>query len=301
MQPTLVRGSMRYFRIPADTRIRAHVYGYGLVNPPCSAGFPEPNGTLEKQVILPDGHSEIVFKLKGDFTRHSLHSDADESRVSGSYVIGGRSQSIVTRNLSELRLVCIKMNPRFLHALIQTSLADFRDGTISLKDLNSAMLSDLEDAVANAKSPEQIQRRLDAFFLRRLATLDPAPSVVDALVQRINASHANLSIMQFARTARLDPRTLERRFIAAMGMTPREYARIVRFKRAYGRWLFGDARSKTLKTHLEGYYDQSHFDREFMHFLGDRPRQRESGRPTLVSVVSDHLLEGEEEAQRQQA
>src|SRR4051812_4934771 len=112
MQPTLVRGSMRYFRIPADTRIRAHVYAYGLVNPPCSAGFPEPNGPLEKQVILPDGHSEIVFKLKGDFTRHSLHSDAGESRVNGSYGIGGGSQSTGTRKLSEVWRVWIKKEVR---------------------------------------------------------------------------------------------------------------------------------------------------------------------------------------------
>jgi AraC-like DNA-binding protein len=57
--------------------------------------------------------------------------------------------------------------------------------------------------------------------------------------------------------------------------------------------MFALPKAKVQGTHLEGYYDQSHFDREFRKFVGHAPRDKIAGRARLVTTVSDHLLQGE--------
>ena len=117
---------------------------------------------------------------------------------------------------------------------------------------------------------------------------------VSHLLERIRATRGSQSILQWARDHRVDPRTLERRFVAQMGMAPKQFARIERFKRSY--FQLGRLRTQQpgrSRTHLESYYDESHFNREFRHFLGTSPmnwlRQRADSRTT----IADHLLEGE--------
>jgi transcriptional regulator GlxA family with amidase domain len=106
------------------------------------------------------------------------------------------------------------------------------------------------------------------------------------------ATHGGQPILEWARKHGVSPRTLERRFISRMGMTPKQFARVERFKHSYQHW---NARAAALpasrRAHLEGYYDESHFDREFRHFTGASPftRLRETAR--FTTSIADHLLE----------
>jgi transcriptional regulator GlxA family with amidase domain len=113
------------------------------------------------------------------------------------------------------------------------------------------------------------------------------------LLRRIRISRGALSIMEWTRAARADARTLERRFCACMGMTPKQYAQVMRFKHSYYRLMFGEPRRHTLKAHLDGYYDQSHFNREFHKFVGVAPGARIEGRILPATTVCDHLLQAE--------
>jgi transcriptional regulator GlxA family with amidase domain len=95
--------------------------------------------------------------------------------------------------------------------------------------------------------------------------------------------------LRWAREHKVGARTLERRFIAAMGITPKQYARIVRFKHSYQRVMSGRQPGEG-KMHLEGYYDESHFNREFKEFLGVAPSVLLAGATPHRTTVSDHLL-----------
>jgi len=78
-----------------------------------------------------------------------------------------------------------------------------------------------------------------------------------------------------------------------MGMMPKQYARIVRFKHSYHRLMFAEPGTVARRTHLDPYYDQSHFIHEFRKFLGTAPSARLAGRSSAVTTVTDHLLQGE--------
>src|SRR5690606_17737110 len=93
--------------------------------------------------------------------------------------------------------------------------------------------------------------------------------LVERLMNRIRIERGCTSLTRTAEEYGVDPRTMERHFIAWSGMSAKAYCRIVRFKLAYHAFLQrctsrpgsrSDANGGADPLH--GYYDQSHFIRE---------------------------------------
>jgi AraC-like DNA-binding protein len=291
MNPTMTRDGMWYWRLQPDKRLRPWIVCYYLVEsrPAGEAGVSSPIDRF--QLLIPDGHSEIVFRLAGSFERWPIDEPEDRTLMDGSYIIGGRARSVLTESRGGLHLAGVKLHPCALRAVLEMPLFPFRETTVTLADLGARALLDLEDAVAGVKSAVSLARVLDRFFLRRLRHATLEEPLIHGLVQRIRHSRGSQSILQWARDHRVDSRTLERRFIAGMGMTPKQYARIVRFKQSYYHLLSGSPPGS--RDHLEPYYDESHFHREFRAFLGTAPRSWLTRPASFRTTVGDHLLMGE--------
>ena len=285
---------MRYWRMQPDERLRPWVICYFLVEPTGQIPPHErPPPGSQQQLLLPDGYSEIVFKLDATFERWAIGQPGQRAVMSASYLIGGRSHSVLTRNLGAVRLAGAKVDSRLLRAVIGIPLSEFRDSTLTLSELNARALLDLDESIQGARSPEGIKADLDRFFLQALCASSPEDALVGGLLHRIQLSRGTLSIMKWLRAEHIDSRTLERRFCTHMGMMPKQYARIVRFKHSYHRLMFAEPGTVARRTHLDPYYDQSHFIHEFRKFLGSAPSARLADRSSAVTTVSDHLLQGE--------
>ena len=280
---------MRYWRIAPDPRLSEHVLCYWMVeDAPRERAPPFRHG---EDLLLPDGYSEIVFNRgSAGFERWQLGARERSEQMRGSYIIGGRSHSVGTHTAEPLQLAGVKLDSRFLRTLIASPLHAFRDTTLSLRDLGDAGLLELEDRIANALTAAEIAPLFDEFLLAALRRLQPAPSATDALLQEIQRDRGATPIMRWARDARIDSRSLERTFCAATGMTPKQYARVIRFKRAYHS-LIAPARQPL--TAIEGFYDQSHFNREFRFFTGMAPGARRAGAMASATNITDHLLQAE--------
>jgi AraC-like DNA-binding protein len=299
MHPTLTTPSMRYWRMAPHPQLSPHVLCYFLARPSAEQGA-GPAPTHEEELLLPDGHSEIVFRIDGAFERWQLGDAVRRSTMRHSYVIGSRSHSVLTRDLGAVAVAGVKLDPRALCWLLGIPLAELGGSTASLRDVAPRGLIDVEDAVANAGSAREVARVLDGYLLRALGALPPADAGVEQLLRHIRASRGALSIMQWARERRVDARHLERRFGASIGMTPKRYARIVRFKHGYHALLSGSAEPAAssrspmaARPHLDGFYDQSHFNKEFRAFIGAPPTVRLNATLPQATSISDHLLAGE--------
>lgn len=288
VNPTLVQPNMRYWRLQPDPRLQPWILCYFLVEPNAASGLGENDHT--EQLLIPDGHAEIVFTLGNGYDRWRMGHSATRDVMRSSYLIGGRSESVFTRNRGPVHLAGVKLDPRLLRRLIRTSLSEFSDGILSLRDLNDTALLELEDAVACAGSATSVQLLLDDFFLRALANIPLRDPLIDRLVRDIRTRRGSLSIMNWSRDHGIDARRLERCFGDAVGITPKRYARVIRFKHSYQQLL---AQPRGASLYLDGYYDQSHFNKEFKHFLGVAPSVRLGDKMPLITCVCDHLLQGE--------
>ena len=96
--------------------------------------------------------------------------------------------------------------------------------------------------------------------------------VIARAMERLEAGVGeDAGVAGVAREVGLCERQLERRFLARVGITPKRFATLRRFERAVA--LARTTASLTSVALQAGYYDQSHFIREFRRFTGAAPRE----------------------------
>src|SRR6187549_2995421 len=130
IQPTMARDGMRYWRLKPDARLARWIHCYWYVEPDPSTSSVKKEDVDRHQLLIPDGHSEIVFCLEGGFTRWRVDAPEKTAEMRASYIIGGRSHSVLTHTPGGLRLAGVKMDPQALRLLMKMPLTEFRDRTV---------------------------------------------------------------------------------------------------------------------------------------------------------------------------
>ena len=95
--------------------------------------------------------------------------------------------------------------------------------------------------------------------------------LVTRAVTLLSEAHEEASVSAIAAALGVSERQFERRFLARVGVTPKRFATLRRFERALAQAT--TAPSLTAAALDAGYYDQSHFIRDFRRFAGSSPRE----------------------------
>lgn len=112
---------------------------------------------------------------------------------------------------------------------------------------------------------------LNGFFCHRLQNRN---ELLRTIIEDINQSNGQLSISQIAQRNFTTVRQLERNFKAQIGITPKDYSRIVRFQNALIKIKNPDKGRSLLDIAYEcGYYDHSHLTNEIKRNTGLVPSQ----------------------------
>src|SRR5690606_11079020 len=97
--------------------------------------------------------------------------------------------------------------------------------------------------------------------------------VVYQAQQAFIASHGRMKVDDVLKTSIICRRTLERLFSEYIGLSPKYYARSLRFVEAYRLQTKADAAHWSEIVQQCNYHDLSHYIREFKHFTGETPHR----------------------------
>jgi AraC-like DNA-binding protein len=92
-------------------------------------------------------------------------------------------------------------------------------------------------------------------------------------VEQLHAANGQFDLKALASSAYLSPSQLERRFNYLLGISPKRFARLVRFDALMGEWLSNPARRMVDLVYQYGYANQSQFVHEFKAFTARTPRE----------------------------
>lgn len=111
---------------------------------------------------------------------------------------------------------------------------------------------------------------VEEFLLTRMKAVKPDMIVVQAL-DLIYRSKGNIRITDLSQQLNISQSPFEKRFRKVVGASPKKFASIVRFKNIVRNG--NSFRSLTELGYNAGFYDQSHFIKEFKRFTGDSPEE----------------------------
>ena len=150
-------------------------------------------------------------------------------------------------------------------------LVELIDRRYDLTDLLGREADYLLEQVADAKTDADRFTLVEAYLLDRWQRVQAPITVGDAAGRLILRHRGMLGMDNLADTLNVSPRHLRRVFSQQMGMSPKLFARLKRFNYTYA--------TLTSNPHLSwqdfladgGFYDQSHFIRDFVLFSGKAP------------------------------
>lgn len=231
---------------------------------------------FSRERVLPEGTMELVIRL-------------DSQRASNSGISGPRSRSMFIERATSDRLLGIHFKPGGAFPFLGFPLGELHNSGITLTDLwGERRGSELAGRLHEAQTvPEKFQ--VLEWWLLRVAdgSLSHHPAVRFAL-DEFHRHPGLLSSAEAARRVNLSQRRFIELFREEVGMTPKLFCRVQRFRQVVTTLGSPGAVDWADIALSCGYFDQSHFIHDFQEFSGLTPtrylRLRKPDSPLHVLV-----------------
>jgi AraC-like DNA-binding protein len=211
--------------------------------------------------ILPDGSFELVFHFGDPFR-------AEGKVQARSLLVGEIRRPTVIEPARRVDVFGVRFRVGGARGFFRMPMSELRD---AIRPLEEVARVDLDGA-------RTTQERID--LLERLFGGETSPIVRQAIAS-IRRSGGQARAREVAQAVGVTDRTLERAFDHFVGMSPKVFSRLTRF-RAY-------LESPALD---EGYFDDSHLIRDFHEFSGTTPRGLERERNSINEAFVGNVQDG---------
>lgn len=223
----------------------------------------DPSPVEEK--IIPDGFAELIFHY-GD---HYLIRLQDQWETQAKNLYAGQiSRFFYLKNSGVSRVLGVKLKPAAFTQLYKVSAHIFTDKVVDLSTISEIKDAPFPEELNDSKTVDEQVSILNQHFY----TLSSAYNYgrADRAVDLILSAKGIISVSELCAALYISERQLERIFRQYIGLSPKYYCRIIRFN-----YIFQSIQNKDNTwmdiVHNAGYYDQSHFIRNFKAFTGEEP------------------------------
>jgi AraC-like DNA-binding protein len=241
------------------------------------------NGSRGEERIVPDGCSEIVFNLGDSFEQ--FNDDGSICRQPLNLLVGQMQRPLLIAPTGRVRLLGVRFWPGGAYPFLKLPQDEIAGQVIALDDIWGNVCSRLQSRIADAASPDEAAKQVEAILLKRFDQFRRHDEGVLTATDLILRAGGRLSIRNLSDTMGINSRTLDRRFKTVVGLPPKALSRIVRFQQVF-RMIQPNGATDWARLALDlGYYDQPHFIREFKAFTGKEPTAYFSD----TNLMSDHF------------
>ena len=194
------------------------------------------------------------------------------------FAVGMMSSAILVASAGPVGTVAVRFKPGAAGAFLATPLHALTD---QRADIDLLWGRDDADRLADALWTDELSDRerialIETQLLRRLRQ-DTAANAGQALVRRavsvIDTTAGGVRIDDLARELGVSRQHLAAQFRTRVGLSPKLYARICRFRRATDALKAAPAPDWARLALECGYFDQSHLIHDFQEFAGSAPER----------------------------
>ena len=258
----------RYQEYNPDIRLTPWVKNYWWAD-----GFFESKFTSK---VFPDGCTDIIFTI-------------DKTKGYSSVNLFGIMTSFVEVDYpAATQMFGIRFQPAGIAAFTPLSVSEFTNRSVELALLNTLFDKSFYEVLPEKKSVAEIIAHANKFLLHKLPHFYDADKQIVHAIALISHKKGQLNLAGIASDVCLCQRHFERKFKSAVGVSPKMFAKILRFKHAL-QHMQKCWHKDLLAIALEcGYYDHTHLAKDFKSFTGDTPTDFRREKSIFYAYGSDY-------------
>jgi AraC-like DNA-binding protein len=235
-----------------------------------------------REKLLPEGVVQIIV----DLTDRPKRLYAGETTPVGvdfakSWISGIQPRWIVIEAQPGASMLVIQFRPGAAQAIIGHDASALTGSVHSLSDVMDSAASSLRDRILAAPTTAGKFAAAESWLCEHIANAPPLHPAARHLAERL--MHGGQRVRDLAEQTGLSDRQVRSIFSGAIGISPKQFARIHRFKSLLGALAGAGIDDPALEGRAllppdwarlaaeTGYSDQSHMSHEFMAFAGMTP------------------------------
>lgn len=226
--------------------------------------------TLNKFPFYADGFAGIIYSK----SQHPFFIKPLNKQLPDFYLYGQTVEPITLEVQGKFRLIAMRLFPfavRILLGVDPKILVDDCYDLMKVEGINT--LSTLEE-LHKTEDVNILLEKLVPYFneLLKTASINPDHRIKLA-TNLILKSKGIIPIKEVRSRLHVTERTFERHFLKEIGVTPKQFAKIIQFSSSLNQITDDDYIRLTDVSFDNGFADQSHFIRTFKRFTGKTPKE----------------------------
>lgn len=237
-----------------------------------------------KDTFFADGCIEAVFSVGWDFYKD--RAKEDWAKIIGQ-IIEPRNLEIVGKGKS----FGIWFYPHTFSFFSPVQMFELNDRVVSWDLLFPNSFAEFVGNCLCDGSIDDLIKGTDDFLSNRIAAYNESPSdrLAESAIQYLYQHKGSADLNKLSSLLNVSQRHLQRTFSNKIGLTQKQFARMLRFQDLLQRISQGEKMRLTTLAYEYEYCDQSHFIREFKAFTGLPPSEFASQR----FPINQHFLVSE--------
>src|SRR5690606_36153318 len=223
-----------------------------------------PHSQSIQDSVLPDAFTELI-------AHYAVQGSGEIVPSPHGTVFAGQIRHALNLEFEGgLGMVGVRFKAQGAFCLFRENIRSTTDAITPLGSMAPQLVQEFEDIVLARKPVEVRVARLWEFLQKRLCIGQMDAEVLNIL-SALDGHQERLEVSTAPRYSRLSQRQMERRFQGVVGLSMKEYNRILRFKQSVRLLRNAEAHPLVDVALASGYHDQSHFNHEFKAIVGLAP------------------------------
>lgn len=221
----------------------------------------------------PSGFASMVFNYGAGYQVINPKTSTGFLVAPKNFITGQATKSYQLKLQGTIGMIGIVFRPSAVHTIFGLPMYEFTDERLDLRSVLGKEMDIIEERLMGEfdhyKKIEIISNYLTISILKSKKSIDRTDYAANLIVE----SKGIVNITELMNELYICRRQFERQFLNKVGISPKYYARVRRisylcYQMASKKWNIDDWHDLIYQA---GYYDQSHFIKEFTAFTGKSP------------------------------
>jgi AraC-like DNA-binding protein len=233
--------------------------------------FIESKENVEHKIpFYADGFPGIIFSK----SRNPFYLQPRNKKLSEFYLYGQTIEPISLDVKGAFKMICMRLFPFAARILLGVDPKILNDDCFDLRQITNIDTNQTLKKLNSVGNKNELVNIIENYFheLLRDASLNPDYRIKLA-INLILSKNGMVSIKEIRDQLHVTERTLERHFLKEIGVTAKQFSKIIQFSSSMNRITEADYVNLTEIGYENGFADQSHFIRSFKRFTGKTPKE----------------------------